>query len=596
MVSTTARLADWHRRRAEAFLARNQPPAPVAAGSPRMLPRPLELTSMWGIGDNIMHRAVLRELMKTPGDLYLSTHNPAIFHDLIEDGLKLSEIRPGARIREGGSPYGTTPKPRGIARRALNYDRLNGRATDILVAGSPLAAQFASIGMTMPAEPDFSFRVPTAWRARARALIDGWDLGGRPLLIYRPIILNTTWLRPTRAPDVAAYSALFEAIKEKFFTVSIAAVYPDHEWIVGEMPRVDKYFNHGELDFEIMAGLFAEADLVFGNAGFVPILAHATRTPVVIVYGGHESYLTTEACAAHLSPTLGIDPDKPCDCHTEHHQCDKTITIEPAKARLLDFVDRVVCGSPTRPAPRVLIGAATYIKDAARKKLLDQWLTMTIRRNPDCDILLVDTPPSPGSALHLDPRHGAFVPYAPGLVAPRMLHRFADNVGHLTVHREGPKDGWGRAVCFLLQAAIDGGYDYVVHIEGDSLFRLPVMPIVRQMRRRNWKAASTLSVPGRADMTEVETGLMFFETRFMRESKFIARYNWPSLRTATPSPENIIHRLLGEHLHVMPWRAERGHGQLTPENVVNYDWITWATPQQFDNFAAGRLPQGNGRG
>ena len=569
--------------------ATDQPPS--ATGTKR----PVELISkMWGIGDNLMHRAVVRELMKTH-DIYLTTHSPAMYQDFVEDGLKFAEIKPGPRIRETlAAKIQTMRPPNGAEKRFMDYGRLTGNNIDILVAGSPLAAMFASVGLEMPTEPDFSFRIPAEWRDRAQDLISTWDLGAKPLMIYRPIILNTPtfWRRPTRSPDVGVYAALFETIREQFFTVSVANIGSLKEEIVGEMPRVDKDFNNGELDFETMAGLFAAADLVFGNAGFVPILAHATRTPVVIVYGGHESFLTTDCTAQHLSPTLAIDPDKPCDCHTDRHQCDKTITVAPAKARLLDFVDRVV-SKPVGPDPRVLIFATTYIKNDARRKLLDQWLTMTIRRNPNCDILLVDTPPSPTSYLSIDPKHGAFLPYTPGLATPRMAHRFPDNVGHL-LERAGPthRDGWGRGFCFGLQAAIDGGYDYAVHIEGDSLFRFPCVPIIRQMQRHGWDAVSTLSVPGRTDMIEIETALMFFKAGYVRESNFIANYNWPSLRTSTPSPENIIYRLLGEHLHLMPWRAERQHGQLTPESVVNMDWITWADPEIYDNFAAGRLLRG----
>jgi hypothetical protein len=62
---------------------------------------------------------------------------------------------------------------------------------------------------------------------------------------------------------------------------------------------------------------------------------------------------------------------------------------------------------------------------------------------------------------------------------PRLqVYRFPDNIGHLA---RGGKDGWGRAFCKGLEMAIDGQYDYVVHIEGDSLFKRPVLPIIRQM-------------------------------------------------------------------------------------------------------------------
>ena len=96
--------------------------------------------------------------------------------------------------------------------------------------------------------------------------------------------------------------------------------------------------TNGTLDFEGLATLFASADLVFGNMGFTPILAQAVGTPNVCVFGGYENSRTI-APGYHLSPTLSIDVDHPCDCHMFRHDCNKHITLPPAQARLLAFIE-----------------------------------------------------------------------------------------------------------------------------------------------------------------------------------------------------------------------------------------------------------------
>src|SRR6516165_162679 len=62
------------------------PPPPRALDAP---PLPaLVVTGHFGIGDNLHQRAVMRELMKS-SEVWLHTCHYNIFHDLIEQGLKL---------------------------------------------------------------------------------------------------------------------------------------------------------------------------------------------------------------------------------------------------------------------------------------------------------------------------------------------------------------------------------------------------------------------------------------------------------------------------------------------------------------------------
>jgi hypothetical protein len=294
----------------------------------------LTVVGMLGIGDNLHQRAPLRALMQSH-DVTLEGFYPAIVHDLIGAGMKFRQLKCHIAPRiDAGDSAAPPDRPDAKAR----HTKLTYHAGSILKAGSILAAQFASCGLAMPERADFSLPVPAAWRVRARKLIASWDLGGRPLLVYRPIVLNKVWECPSRAPDPDAYARIFAAIRQRFFVVSVADLTQD-EWIVGAEQGADVKLHKGETDFETLAGLFAEAALVFCNPGFSPVLAQAVGTPSIIVYGGNESFRTTNSVGAHLAATLAIEPIRPCECHARTHACDKRIDVPAAVDKVKAFAE-----------------------------------------------------------------------------------------------------------------------------------------------------------------------------------------------------------------------------------------------------------------
>lgn len=158
--------------------------------------------------------------------------------------------------------------------------------------------------------------------------------------------------------------------------------------------------------------------------------------------------------------------------------------------------------------------------------------------------------------------------------------------------KKGPRgrDGWGRAFCQGLEIAIQEGYEYVAFIEADSIFRLPCRPIIEQMKKEKMKVVTTPVSGMTRDMPGwIETGLMFFSTRYLKDSDFIRRYDWPN-RKAHPTPEKIIGDLIANDVKLMPWRARRGDkNNITSGNVLglNLDWLThcWTDIEPYEKFA-----------
>jgi len=187
---------------------------------------------------------------------------------------------------------------------------------------------------------DFSLPIPDAWHERAVDIVARGR--GKPILIYRPLVVRTEWEGcEVRNPDPVAYHAIFQSIRDRFFVISIADLVPRFEWIVSKPIKADLEFHRGELTIETMAALFQHAALVYSPSGFAPHLAHAVGTPVVAIFGGYESSMMI-SLGAHMSPTLAIDPINPCNCFRKDHSCEKAIDVEQAISRVSAFLVNVM--------------------------------------------------------------------------------------------------------------------------------------------------------------------------------------------------------------------------------------------------------------
>lgn len=224
---------------------------------------------------------------------------------------------------------------------------------------------------------------------------------------------------------------------------------------------------------------------------------------------------------------------------------------------------------------RILIFGTIYVDTPEKHRLAGQWVRLHSLLNPDCDLLLVDS----ASPMPLD------------FDAPRLhIMQLGDNIGHLA---RGGRDGWGRAFCAGLRCGMDEEYDYVVHIEGDSLCRLDVVDVCESMTLHY---ENVLSVPVRGtkrdEVNWTETGLMFFDAQWLKDSAFVDAYNWPdgANKRYPHTPEAVIQEILGDDLNFETWRVIRDDKQiLVHDDVRMYDWITHATPEACDDFIGGLL-------
>lgn len=222
---------------------------------------------------------------------------------------------------------------------------------------------------------------------------------------------------------------------------------------------------------------------------------------------------------------------------------------------------------------RILIFGTVYADTAHKVDLAQKWCSLHSAINPDCHLMLVDS--------------GSQCQENWDMIRGRVeVFQFGDNVGHLA---RGGRDGWGRAFCKGLEIAIERRYDYVVHIEGDSLCRIDVERYCEKMNR-DWMQAASVPVIGtrRFEYQWIETGLMFFDVRYVRDSRIVERYDWQngSVKKYPRTPEWHLWQLTNDTMHMMRFhRNMRDDCNVLQEaTVVHYDWISHARPEIFNAF------------
>lgn len=310
-----------------------------------MIPQAIVLDGMHGLGDNVHQRAVVRRLIDAGHPVWLRTPWPCLYHDfddrlrLIERGYTLRTQAKNAK-RERGA-YTREPIPRTARTVRVWYDY-----GSIRKAGSFVGGMMATTLHDVGGDYDFTLPVPTAWRYKAAA-----HLGrpSRPVMVLRPLVERKEWGGcRIRNPNHDAYAWLFHSIRDRFFVVSVADLVPGFEDIVGPKLEADMTLHAGELDAEALAGLMSLAAVTFTSPGFAIALSQAVGTPVIAVFGAHESS-RFYAYGDRFAPTLGIDPVTPCEHFARACPCDKRIDIATGTARIAAFVESH-CGIADRPA------------------------------------------------------------------------------------------------------------------------------------------------------------------------------------------------------------------------------------------------------
>ena len=214
----------------------------------------------------------------------------------------------------------------------------------------------------------------------------------------------------------------------------------------------------------------------------------------------------------------------------------------------------------------VLVFGTSYLKDSTDLWVFRQWLNINRTLNPDAHLLVVD------SASPVSPEIADF---------PREDHeqliQLGDNIGHLS---KTGRDGWGRAFCNGLMHGY--GAEWVIHMETDLLFARPVNATLDRMEHDDSFGGRGVKVccPWALPYPFIETALMFFDGRWLRNTGLAQAYDWENGRGL---PEIRVEKLIGDDLWIAPFRGLRMdlRDQQLPQPL---DWVTHATVAQYRQF------------
>lgn len=306
----------------------------------------LQVTGMSGIGDAVHHRAIVRWYIEQGHRVWLETAYPEFFWDLRGDQLKLIPIESTrlrhARANMASAEFDHEPVPSTAKRRVLWYKGSAVRRLGYVGA-------MADIGKAGIGEGGFTLPIHPSWKHTAEIELSrvGYFDSGKPLLIYKPPSLRQEWLAPARNPDAMVMPALLEAIRDRFFVISIANVAEGVEWIDGPTPAVDAEFNHGQLHPTTIAAMMVNAT-VMTPPSFPLCIGRAVNAWTIGVFGGHELSDWYRPYTPMPERFISIDPVSPCGCWNRQHSCDKTTDIPAAVEKVVSFCENLM---KTRTGP-----------------------------------------------------------------------------------------------------------------------------------------------------------------------------------------------------------------------------------------------------
>lgn len=264
---------------------------------------PLWVEGMFGLGDNLYQRAVLREVIKSRV-VYLSTPWSQLYSD-----LAVRCVRPRTTLRtqakNADRPARWHNLPNLVDHRRWHYVNRN---------GTMLEALCADIGVRTDA---IDFSGPPAPR-----------LDREPYIVVRPVTERTEWRAGSRSPRPEYIALAAQMLRRHYRIISVADICPPHEIAVGPLPTADETYHRGEIQFENLLALVANAAAVVGGVGWLAPMAVAYQVPMFLIFGGwglhngpgriFDRRMNTELIHQSI-------PQRFCMCGSRDHACDKRI-------------------------------------------------------------------------------------------------------------------------------------------------------------------------------------------------------------------------------------------------------------------------------
>lgn len=267
------------------------------------------VTGMFGLGDNIYQRAVVRDM----GPVHLVTPWPQLYKDLplVECLPATTVLRTQNKNVRRGWPWGAPLHRYAAGKVRVGYDGADGTMLE----------RFIHYAKLPPGRP-VRFDLPSF--GSITTMLD------RPYVVVRPATIRTEWPASSRNPDPHYIAQAAQAAQVAgYAVVCVADIEEGVEDLVGMPPPADIAALHGEFDVDSLMGLVQHAAGVIGGVGWLLPAALAYRTPMLCIWGG---WGTMNGPARVLDERIDSSalvqaiPDAFCMCNDRDHHCDKAIS------------------------------------------------------------------------------------------------------------------------------------------------------------------------------------------------------------------------------------------------------------------------------
>lgn len=289
--------------------------------------KPLEITAMHGLGDNIFLRPFVRAIA-AQRKVYLSTPWPELFEDIgnVDFFHHPSKLRTQAKNL-------ARKQREWVGRPQTGVDRVLPRYGDLELKVCKSIVRSLERMLPLNGQP-FIFDLPPSMRPRYKT----------STALIRPVTTRREWTNTARSPNPEYIYQIAERLMATHDVVLVADLEEGEEWLEGDLPPHHRAYLHGELPVEPLLRLVSEANVVVGGVGWLVPAAIAAGTPAFIISGGQ---------GAHNAPSVITDPrmdltkiyfakpDNFCLCNQMRHQCNKTISdIQAAWLQFSSMVAR----------------------------------------------------------------------------------------------------------------------------------------------------------------------------------------------------------------------------------------------------------------
>jgi len=336
-------------------------PPPVADNEEPRIPEDIFFTGMYGFGDNLNQRPVIRHLAEKYRTVYLKTTVPEFYWDIpnvrfvFPDGVSVQHHSHAKHVFTIPlTTYDEKPADATPMRWHFKFQRIADEKTGEIkfyeedqagVAHEvPPPAEVLSIPEDerrragIPKDKyDYQLPVKREWIEAATNTLRGLQTQNKKICVVGPPTIREEWPCAARNPKAEYLQLIVDKYKDEYFFISLANLEEGKERLDGEITGIDAEFHHGELPLTTIIGLLKIADMTLTPPAWLLNLAIAVRAKVFTIFGGHAGPEFLLDPIQGLENVAWVAPRPFCNCWRLGHDCRKDIPKDEVLAKFEDL-------------------------------------------------------------------------------------------------------------------------------------------------------------------------------------------------------------------------------------------------------------------